>query len=145
VTAPAEILDTEEEEKGMRRSLYAGLLVLLSTLVLASPPADALPPASGSTCNSNWVNNAGAMSCFIQGEEDAHAGVAHPHYVACTAAGEVFCCVNDDRGNQNCEAQAGGRQATEADWRRAVLAAHRTMLKTLGRASTPDLNRKSAP
>lgn len=126
-------------------STRVGVSVLLAMLVLGSSPADALPPASGSRCNSNWVNNAGAMSCFIQGEEDAHNSVAHPHYVACTAAGDVFCCVNDNNGNQNCEVQEAGRRATEADWIRAVLAAHKTMLKTLGRASTPDLDRKSSP
>jgi hypothetical protein len=59
-------------------------------LLMGSPTASALPPASGSNCNSNWVNNAGAIDCFIQGEEDVRNGVAHPHYVACTKAGECF-------------------------------------------------------
>ena len=66
-------------------------MVLLSMLVLGSSSANALPPASGSKCSSDWVNNEGAMQCFIQGEEESRSGVKHPHYVACTAAGEVFC------------------------------------------------------
>jgi hypothetical protein len=79
------------------------LIGVFAALVLASSPASALPPASGSNCSSDWVNNPGAMSCFIQGEEDRRNGVAHPHYVACTKSGEVFCCQDDARG-QNCEA-----------------------------------------
>jgi len=90
------------------RSARVGALVLLSTLVLGSPSASALPPASGSKCKSDWVNNAGALACFIQGEEDVRNGVRHPHYVACTNAGEVFCCVDGDTG-QNCEAVRAGR------------------------------------
>jgi len=78
-------------------------LIIFSLLVVTIGYANALPPADGSKCKSNWVNNNAAMNCFIQGEDEAHAGAAHPHYVACTSAGEVFCCVDDDRGNQNCE------------------------------------------
>jgi hypothetical protein len=67
------------------------------------------------------VNNAGAMNCFIQGEEDTHNGVAHPHYVACLN-GDVFCCVDTSAG-QHCEAQARAGRAGAADWMRAILAA----------------------
>ena len=116
--------------------------------------AHALPPASGSKCSSNWVNNASAMQCFIQGEEDVQHGVSHPHYVACTAAGEVFCCVNNDNGNQDCEVQASKAKTTEAQRIRAILAAHRAMVKSVdlpsgkpsnanGRA--PDPTRKGSP
>jgi hypothetical protein len=56
-----------------------GGLVLLFMLVLGSPFASALPIASGSKCKSDWVNNAGAMACFIQGEEELRKGVSHPH------------------------------------------------------------------
>jgi len=59
-------------------------LALPSALVLGVPSAGALPVASGSKCSANWVNNEGALACFIQGEEDLRNGVAHPHYVACT-------------------------------------------------------------
>ena len=148
----------------MRGSSYAvswlagnttlGLLVLLSTLVFGSSFAVARPIiATGSQCRSDWVNNAGAMSCFIQGEEEARNGVKHPHYVAC-AGGDVFCCVDDDRGNQDCVAQVGGRPATKDDWLRAILGAHRTMLMRLGRYSgkagglqseIPNPARKSSP
>jgi ketosteroid isomerase-like protein len=38
-------------------------LLLILTMLLASPFARALPPASGSKCNSNWVNNAGGRDC----------------------------------------------------------------------------------
>jgi hypothetical protein len=115
--------------------------------------AGALPVASGSKCSSNWVNNAAAMSCFIQGEEEANNGAKHPHYVACSAAGEVFCCVDDDRGNQNCEiAAAGGQKTSQSAWIRAILAAQRTHLEALGRfrdrpgeTRLPGQNRKPQP
>lgn len=72
------------------------------------------------------------MACFTKGEEEARAGVKHPHYVACLA-GAVYCCVDDDRG-QDCEvADAGGRPAGKADWVRALLAAHRARAVSLGR------------
>jgi hypothetical protein len=97
-------------------------------LVLGTPSAIAKPPASGSNCSSTWVNNEGAMQCFIQGEEEGRAGVKHPHYVACLG-GDIFCCQNDDRGAQNCEAQVSTRPTSKADLIRAILAAQRTHLK----------------
>ena len=108
-----------------------GAWAMAGALTVATP-ALALPPASGSKCNSNWVNNSGAMSCFIQGEDESRAGVRHPHYVACVG-GDVFCCKDDDRGNQDCVAQAGARPATNADWIKAILGAHRAMLTRMGR------------
>ena len=41
-------------------------------LVLGVPSAIAKPKiASGSQCSANWVNNAGAMQCFIQHADNA--------------------------------------------------------------------------
>jgi hypothetical protein len=137
----------------IRYSARVGGLILLSMLLLGSPSAGALPVASGSNCNSNWVNNAGAMDCFIQGEEDLRNGVAHPHYVACSKAGEVFCCVDNDQG-QNCEAVRAGRQPIDAVKLGAILDAQQSILTILGRMSTKvdnlesqvgDLKRKCPP
>jgi hypothetical protein len=79
------------------------------------------------------------MNCFIQGEDEQHAGAKHPHYVACTAAGEVFCCQDNDQGGQNCEvAEAStGHPVNNAIWVRAVLAAQASHLKALGKTSRP--------
>lgn len=116
------------------RAACLGALVLLSTLVFGSPSASALP-ADGSNCKSDWVYNPRAMACFIQGEEDARNGVRHPHYVACTQAGEVFCCVNNDSGAQNCEAvRKGGRHNIDVPVG-ALLQAQQTILTILGRIS----------
>ncbi len=109
-----------------------GLLALSGALLLRPSPAVALPIPTGSQCNSTWVNNAGAMSCFIQGEDEVRNGARHPHYVAC-AGGDIFCCVDNDNGNQNCVAQARGRPANRNDWIRAILGAHKTMLTRMDR------------
>jgi hypothetical protein len=124
-------------------------------LVLSIGYANALPPASGSKCNSNWVNNGAAMDCFVQGEEDVHNGVAHPHYVACTDAGEIFCCVDDNKGNQNCEVCAASvRQPSEAVKLNAILNAQMIMLSNVNKLSTRvdsleskvgGMNRSAAP
>jgi hypothetical protein len=92
----------------MRRFSYAisrlgGFFLLM--LVLGSAPASALPPASGSKCKSDWVNNTGAMDCFIRGEEEVRNGVNRPHYVACTSDGEI-CCADNNHGGQDCEPAA---------------------------------------
>jgi len=115
-----------------------GGLALLAMLVLGSPSASALPIASGSKCKSDWVNNAGAMDCFIQSEEDVRNGVSHPHYVACTNDGEILCCVNNNNGAQNCEAVkvSGPRRPLEAVQLGAILDAQQTILTLLGRIST---------
>src|SRR5215469_13801854 len=140
----------------IQHSGRAGALVLLSMLVLGSSPAGALPPASGSKCKPDWVNNPGAMDCFIQGEEDVRNGVAHPHYVACTSDGETYCCVDSEsvRG-QDCEAvRAGGQEPSDKVKLGAVLNAQLTILSTLGQISTKidrleskvkELNRKGSP
>ena len=122
-------------------SALVGVVFLLTTLVLGVPAASALPIiASGSKCSSTWVNNADAMACFIQGQEDIRNGIRNPHYVACTADEEIYCC-RDTASGQTCEglgittpprergdldlrveailqAQRHPRQAG-ADWRRA--------------------------
>ena len=44
--------------------------------------------------------------------------------------GRIFCCKDDDRGNQDCVAQASTRPpSTRDDLIRAILAAQRTHLK----------------
>jgi len=138
----------------MRRFSYAvsrvgGVFLLM--LVIGSPPASALPPASGSKCKSDWVNNAAAMDCFIQGEEDVRNGVSHPHYVACTSAGEVFCCVDNNHGGQDCEVAArtsDPKRPIENLQMAAILDAQQTILTLLSRicakvdCKAPDVNRK---
>ncbi len=67
----------------------------------------------------------------------------------------MFCCVDDDRGNQDCQAvRAGERQHIEAVQLRAILDAQQTILTTLGRISIKvdnlerkleDLSRKRSP
>jgi hypothetical protein len=47
------------------------LPLLLMMLIVVSGPARALPIATGSKCDSSWVNNAGAMDCFVQGEDES--------------------------------------------------------------------------
>lgn len=107
-------------------------------LVLGVPSAIAKPKiASGSQCSANWVNNSGAMQCFIQREEGSHSGVSHPHYVAC-AGGDIFCCQDNDSGDQDCVAQASTRPPSKAVWTRAILAAQRTHLKTAERPAVRD-------
>lgn len=102
----------------------SAVVAAVAVLVFAAPSASALPrPASGSNCSSDWVNNAGAMACFTNGEEETHAGAPHPHYVACLN-GEVYCCVDDSRG-QNCESVAKATRATSKDWIKAIQAAQR--------------------
>jgi hypothetical protein len=85
------------------RRLARLVLALLAAALLAAGAAQALPPADGSKCRSSWVDNPDAMACFIRGEEETRSGQPSPHYVACTSAGEIFCCVNTARG-QTCEA-----------------------------------------
>jgi|EndMetStandDraft_6_1072998.scaffolds.fasta_scaffold121204_2 hypothetical protein len=111
----------------------AGAISLILTAWAVGPlPATALPIATGSQCNSKWVNNAGAMQCFIKGEEETRAGVRHPHYVAC-AGGDVFCCVDNDAGNQDCVAQLRQRPPTQDALIQAILAAHTNRMIALGR------------
>lgn len=113
-------------------SIAGAIGVIVTAWAGAAPPAAALPIATGAQCNSKWVNNAGAMQCFIQGEEEIHAGVRHPHYVACVG-GDVFCCVDNDAGNQDCVAQAHQRPPLNRDLIQAILAVHQNRLIALGR------------
>ncbi len=41
--------------------------------------------------------------------------------------------MDDNNGNQDCEALERGGKATEADWIKAVIAAHHAMLSGMGR------------
>jgi len=101
-----------------------GLALAVGLWAAAASPALALgKPASGSNCDSSWVNNSGAMECFTKGEEESRAGAAHPHYVACLN-GDIFCCQDNDKG-QNCVAVMSIHPVTSNDWMKAVLAAQR--------------------
>ena len=138
----------------LNRAIVRGLITF-SILALAAGYANALPPADGSKCSSNWVNNNAAMNCFIQGEDETHAGAAHPHYVACTAAGEVFCCVDDNKGNQICEVCAATAKApSEAAKLNALINGQMMMQANMNQLSTRvgglestvgTMNRKAAP
>ncbi|TLG71611.1 hypothetical protein [Methylocystis sp. B8] len=104
-------------------------LLIVAALAAMILPANAKPKiASGSNCNSNWVNNSGAMACFIQGEEETRAGARHPHYVAC-AGGDIFCCQDNDSGAQNCIAQAKSGLPSRSMLAKALRAAQRARLK----------------
>jgi len=61
-----------------------GAAVAVAALLAASGAAVALPPVNGSNCSSNWVNNEGALACFIQGEQETNGGSSNPHYVGCS-------------------------------------------------------------
>jgi hypothetical protein len=130
-------------------------LILLATLAFDASPADALPPANGSNCNSTWVNNEGALDCFIKGEEETRNGTPNPHYVGCTPDGQVFCCSDTKRG-QVCEAVSGigaaaVRRPTDGAKLGAILDAQQTILMSLSRLNNrvddleSKLNSKSAP
>ena len=115
------------------RTAITSLAAAAILLVLGAPSAIAKPkPASGSQCSSSWVNNADAMRCFTQGEEESHAGVSHPHYVACLGAA-IMCCKDNDHGGQDCVEEAGTRPSSTSDWVRAILAAQAMHLKTAER------------
>lgn len=102
----------------------------IAALTLFSLPASALPPADGSKCSSSWVNNAGAMACFTQGEEETRNGSKNPHYVACTSDGTIYCCVTNAAGGQSC-VPAGDQHASHGDWLRGILAAQRAHMKSI--------------
>jgi len=120
-------------------SARVGVLALLSILVLGSSPVSALPKiASGSNCNSNWVNNSGALDCFILGEDEGNRGVTNPHYVACSTEGDIFCCVNNKSGDQDCVAVNAVVEAgppVQAKQIAAILASQQTTLMMLSRLS----------
>jgi hypothetical protein len=110
-------------------------LVVAAALFAGSSAAVALPKASGSNCGSGWVDNEGALECFIEGEDDTNNGVSNPHYVACTSDGEIFCCVNNGKGAQICESQAGAARANVEQQVRAILEGQRAGLSAMDRLS----------
>ena len=141
----------------IRASTLIGGLLLLSILVIGSSSAMALPPASGSKCSSNWVNNEGALDCFIQGEDETNNGVSNPHYVACTNDGDVMCCQDDAKGNQTCHlADAVVKSGPSIQVRQiaAILSAQQTTLIMMNKLSKKvetlntkmeEMNGKAAP
>lgn len=110
-------------------------LVVFAALVMGAPLASALPKVNGSNCSSGWVNNEGALDCFILGEEDMNNGLPNPHYVACSSDGEIFCCVDDNRGAQTCESEAGTTKANVEQQVRAILEGQRAGLTAMDRLS----------
>ena len=119
------------------RTFWAGARAsaILAAVAGGAPLAVAMPKASGSNCGSDWVNNEGALECFISGENDMNNGVSNPHYVACTPDGEVFCCFNDKRGAQICESQAGSARANVEQQVRAILEGQRASFEAMDRMS----------
>ena len=122
----------------MMRLNGVSCLIVVAAIAVSISDASALPPASGSKCSANWVNNQAAMACFIQGEEELRNGVRNPHYVACTAAGEIFCC-QDKNGGQDCEAVSsiviGPRPNVDNVRLRAELESRRTVSTLLNQVA----------
>lgn len=117
--------------------LRIAAMLLLSMLAFDAPSAHALPPpANGGNCTINWVNNPGALDCFVQGEQDIRNGVKNPHYVGCNQAGEIFCCV-DEAAGQNCEVVSAktGRIPSQGAQIGAILDTQRTILMKLNSIS----------
>jgi hypothetical protein len=111
-------------------------LVALAALVMGMPLAIALPPVNGSNCNSNWVNNEGALECFIQGEEETNGGSSNPHYVGCSADGEIFCCFDNPKtGGQVCESVGTAEHADVQQQVRAILLGQAAILANMARIS----------
>jgi hypothetical protein len=105
-------------------------------LLIGSPLAWALPPVNGQNCGSNWVNNEGALECFIQGEEETNNGTSPPHYVGCSADGEIFCCVDNPKtGGQVCESVGTAQHADLQQQVRAILAAQAAIAAGMARVS----------
>ena len=116
----------------------AGLRALVAgaALVMGMPLAIALPPVNGSNCNSNWVNNEGALECFIQGEEETNGGSSNPHYVGCSADGEIFCCFDNPKtGGQVCESVGTAEHADVQQQVRAILLGQAAILANMARIS----------
>jgi hypothetical protein len=106
------------------------------SLLIGTPLAWALPPVNGSNCGSNWVNNEGALECFIQGEEETNNGTSPPHYVGCSADGEIFCCVDNPRtGGQVCESVGTAEHADVQQQVRAILEAQAAIAAGMARVS----------
>ena len=122
----------------MKRPIIAAATVFVSVAILASPAFALGKPATGSNCSSDWVNNSGAMECFIKGEDESRAGAAHPHYVACLN-GQTYCCQDDSKG-QNCDAVMSVHPVGANDWMKAVLAAHREQAVRMSRIPRTNVN-----
>jgi hypothetical protein len=110
--------------------------VVFGALMIGAPPAVALPPVNGSNCGSNWVSNQGALECFIQGEEETNNGTSPPHYVGCSADGEIFCCVDSPKtGGQICESVGTAEHADIQQQVRAILEAQAAISANMARIS----------
>ena len=114
--------------------VHLGAAIAIAALFAGSDAARALPPVNGSNCGSNWVNNEGALQCFIQGEEETNTGTSPPHYVGCSADGEIFCCV-DTRGGQVCESVGTAERANVESQVRAILEGQAAVLANMARMS----------
>jgi hypothetical protein len=91
---------------------------------------------NGSNCSSNWVNNEGALQCFIQGEEETNGGSPNPHYVGCSADGEIFCCFDNPKtGGQVCESVGTAGHADVQQQVRAILEAQAAIAASMARMS----------
>ena len=113
-----------------------GAAIMVAALFAGSSAAVALPPVNGSNCNSNWVNNEGALECFIQGEEETNGGTSPPHYVGCSADGEIFCCFDNPKtGGQVCESVGTAEHADVQQQVRAILAAQAAIAAGMARMS----------
>ncbi len=115
----------------MMHPAWIAALVIPAALLCTS--AQAMRPASGSNCSSNWVNNEGAMECFIQGEDETNSGASNPHYVACLPNGELLCCVDNNRGGQTCDGIAAAGRASLAQQLKAILNGQMVMMETMRR------------
>jgi hypothetical protein len=109
-------------------------LVVFGALATGAPVAVALPPVIGSNCSSNWVNNQGALERFIQGEQETNKGTSPPHYVGCSADGEIFCCV-DTKDGQVCESVGTAEHADVHEQVRAILEAQAAIAASMARMS----------
>ena len=118
-------------------SMQAALLgaaIAIAALLSGSEGARALP-VNGSNCGSNWVNNQGALACFIKGEEDTNSGTSPPHYVGCSADGEIFCCVDTKDRGQICESVGTAEHADVQQQVRAILEGQAAILANMARMS----------
>jgi len=113
-----------------------GAAIAVAALFAGSNAAFALPPVNGSNCGSNWVNNEGALACFVQGEEETNGGSSNPHYVGCSADGEIFCCFDNPKtGGQVCESVGTAEHADVQQQVRAILEAQAAIAAGMARMS----------
>ena len=113
-----------------------GAAIAVAGLLAGSGSAVALPPVNGSNCGSNWVNNEGALECFIQGENETNGGSSNPHYVGCSADGEIFCCFDNPKtGGQVCESVGTAEHADVQQQVRAILQAQAAISAGMARLS----------